>query len=313
MSDLLNKLGKKSTNTAEGVVHTTPASSDGSASAKGELSRGTNLIDTIGAKGSDSTTAEVSQASADNKNASRQVEPSGTENLVDDPDSWSKESSLKEVKKLRDENKNYRLKYQEQIEKLKEETEARIAAKEAEMTRLAAAAAELDRIKAEQEDKKRDLAEKLAHREARLAEIEARNTAREEEYQRKLREQDTILSTLKAEREAEQQVYWSRVEEEVNKIPEKFQDYANLIVKGAGDPREALIAINEAKLKGMFEDKTVVVNHSVPGARDGARVSHERQQEAEKERRASMSSSDKIRSGLQQIKSGVPNSAFRIK
>ena len=88
---------------------------------------------------------------------------------------------------------------------------------------------------------------------------------------------------------------------------------AKYIVKGADDSREALTIIQEAKLKGMFEDKTVVVNHSVPGANDGARSSNERLKEVEKERREKMNSSQKIAEALKQIKSGTPNNVFRTK
>jgi hypothetical protein len=87
-----------------------------------------------------------------------------------------------------------------------------------------------------------------------------------------------------------------------------------MIVKGAGeDPRDGLLALNEAKLKGLFEDKTVVVNHSVPGAKDGARASKERLDEAARETRAQMSSSQKIKAALDAMKSGNKNSAFRTK
>lgn len=314
MSDILGKFAKKP-NTAEGVASATPAPTSSMTAGQGELDRGSNLIDKLGAQKLETgNAANTVQASADDfSSASSKVEPSGTETTVSSSDDWTKDSALKEVKKLREENKAVRIKYQEQVEKFKAEQDARAEAQKAELAQLQKAKEELDKIKAEQEDKKRDLSEKVAHREAKLAEIQAMSAARESEYQRKISEMEGIVTQYKAEREAENEVYKSRISEEINKIPEKFRDYANLIVKGSGDPRDALLALNEAKLKGMFEEKTVIVNHSVPGAKDGARASQERFKEGERAQRSSMSSSDKIRAGLEQIRSGTPNSAFRIK
>jgi len=137
--------------------------------------------------------------------------------------------------------------------------------------------------------------------------------AKEREYQRQLAEKDAKLSTFLADIEAQKQIYQTRIQEELSKIPEKYQDMAKYMVKGAEDSREALTIIQEAKLKGMFEDKTVVVNHSVPGANDGARSSNERLQQAERDRREKMNSSQKIGEALKQIKSGTPNNVFRTK
>src|SRR5690606_22051446 len=95
-------------------------------------------------------------------------------------------------------------------------------------------------------------------------------------------------------------------------IPDKFKDVASLIVKGSGDARDALLAISEAKLKGVFDDKTVVVNHAVPGANDGARVTKDKLDEAERNRREAMTSSAKIGEALKSIRSGTPNTAFRL-
>ncbi len=171
----------------------------------------------------------------------------------------------------------------------------------------------MDRIKEEQEDKKRDLSERLSVRESKLTEMQTLMKIKEENFQKQLAEKERLLSQFEADRAAESQVYQNRISEELDKIPEQYKEHAALIVKGAGDPRDALIALNEARLKGMFEDKTVVVNHQVPGARDGARSSQERLKEGERQTRASMSSSQKIKAALEQVKSGTPNNAFRTK
>lgn len=310
--DLLNKLGKKSTDNAstEGAASAAPEQSANPAARTSEQARGTDMISQINSSGSAQYAAATEQASADaNKSASSKVEPSGSEAGND----WTAESALKEVKKLREENKQYRLKYAENLERLKQEADARLAQKEQETQALVEKAKELDKIKEEQEDKKRDLAERLSVRESKLSEMQTMMKIKEETYQKQLAEKERLLSQYEADRAAESQVYQSRITEELDKIPEQYKEHANLIVKGAGDPRDALIALNEARLKGMFEDKTVVVNHSTPGARDGARASQERLKEGERQTRASMSSNQKIKTALEQIKGGQPNNAFRTK
>lgn len=312
MSDILGKFAKKN-DSAEGAATAAPgATTPRGASNPGELDRGKDLLGGAQKQTETASAATASQTSAEPNSASSEVEPSGTE-TVNNSDSWTKDSALKEVKKLREENKAARLKYQEQIDKIRAEQDARAAAQKDEVEKLKKAQDELDRIKAEQEDKKRDLSEKVAHREARLAELQASFSAREAELQRKIQDQDAIVRQYQAERDAESEVYKARITEEINKIPEKYRETANLLVRGAGDSRDALLALNEAKLKGMFEEKTVVVNHSVPGAKDGARATQERLQQADKEQRAKMNSSDKIRSGLASIRSGTPNTVFRTK
>lgn len=304
--DLLNKLGKQSA--TNGNAPANPSSANSNTVTLED--RGTDLLGRA-ASGQDNVSAKTQSTPT----ASDASKPNATVETVSNKDEgnsdWTTDSALKEIKKLRDENKAYRIKYEEKLDQLKLEAEAKVKAKEEEFANLKSAQAELDRIKAEQEDKKRDLNEKVAHREARLAELQALMTEKEKQYQNLLKHKEDELSNFRAKHEAEAQVYKARLEEEIGKIPEKFKDYAELLVKGSGDPREALTVITEAKLKGMFEDKTVVVNHSVPNAYDGARSSKERLEEAEKAKRANMSSSQKIGEALKQIKSGNSNSVFR--
>ncbi len=312
MSDLLNTLGKKS-NSVEGAGKASepqPVSASANTAIQ-EHGRGDDLLAKIGGKEpqvAEKLGASSAESGHSQKSASGTEEPTGGQNT-----DWTTDSALKEVKKLREENKAYRLKYQQEVEKLSLESDARLEQQKREVEALRLAKQELDRIKAEQEDKKRDLSEKLAHRETRLAEMQSTIEAKEQEWSRKLSEQESVVRQYRAEREAEAQVYRSKVDEELSKIPVKFQDYAKLLVKGAGDSREALVALSEAKLKGMFDDKTVIVNHSVPNAHDGARASKERLEEAERQRRVGMNSSQKIGEALKQIKSGTPNNVFRTK
>lgn len=314
MSDLLNKLGKKS-NSSEGAgIASEPTQASASSNTSTiEHGRGENLLTKLGGKGSHETAEQISATSSaesgqPQQSASGMEEPTGGQT-----NDWTADSALKEVKKLREENKAYRIKYQQELEKLKAETDIRSAQQSQEMEALKNAKAELDKIKAEQEDKKRDLSEKLAHRESRLAEMQAILEAKEKDYQRRLSEQENIVSQYRAEREAEAQVYQTKVDEELSKIPVKFQDYAKLLVKGAGDSREALVALSEAKIKGMFDDRLSIVNHSVPGAQDGARATKERLEDVERKRREKMSSSQKIGEALKAINSGQKNNVFRTK
>lgn len=310
MSDLLNTLGKKQNTVADGTGKTSaPQSTTTNTSAAAEHGRGDDLLGKVGGKSS--------QIVADSVNASvTHEEPTKVQASSEEPtanDDWTKDSAMKEVKKLREENKAYRTKYQQEVEKLKLESDARLDSKLEELEALKQSKQELDRIKAEQEDKKRDITEKLANRETRIQELESRFQAKETEFSRKLSEQESIVRQFKAEREAEAQVYQNKVEEELSKIPAKYQDHAKLLVKGSEDYREALVALAEAKIKGMFDDKTIVVNHSTPGISDGARANKERLEDADKSRRQAMSSSQKIGEALKSIKSGNPNNVFRTK
>ena len=312
--DLLNKLGSKESksegqNNETTVKTNVPPINTSKAGLSGDLlsqAKGT------GTKTEPKETKEEkpTEANLESKSAPKEEE-SSTKSEVADPESWTKESAFKEVKRLREENKTYRLKYEEKLGSLKSEMEQRISAKEQEFEAMKKAQEELEEIKAKQADSKRDLAEKVAHREALAAELRAKLEAKDKEYKQQ-------LDALKAERdkyfadiEAQKEVYKQRLHNELTSIPEKYKTVAELIVKGAGDEREAFVAISEAKLNGVFEDKTVVVNHSVPGAKDGARATNERLDEAKRVERNKMDSSQKIRTALKQIRGGEVNPAFR--
>lgn len=305
--DILNSLGsKKETSGVEtSTTSQTGQSKDPALAANG--ARGVNMIDQVGKQADEGKTSTTSNVS--NESTTSKEEPTGK----GDPSTWTVDSALKEVKKLREENKATRIKYEESLEKLKLETEARLSVREKELEKFVQAQQELEDLKAKEADKKRDITEKLAHREAVLAEMKAKADATERVWQEKLSKMENQLRMYEAEAQAQQQVYATRLEEELKAVPEKFKGVASLLVKGAGDPRDALIALNEAKLQGVFEDKTVVVNHSVPGAHDGARATNERLDEAKKAAREKMTSSQKIKSALGDIRSGGSNTAFRIK
>lgn len=308
--DLLNTLGKKETS-AEGAAKAAPQSTktEDTSSSK-DLSRGTDLLKTVGSNKSESA-ATVQNESAGVKNSnpdnSSQVEPAGSQ------DAWTTDSALKEIKKLREENKAVRVKYQESVEKLKTEMDERISVREKQLEESVSAKKELEELKEKEADKKRDMAERLANRESIIAEMKARNEATEKLYQDRLKNLELKLSDFDAQVQAQRAVSQKRLEEELSVIPEKYKEVASLIVKGAGEPTDALVALHEAKIKGLFEDKTVVVNHSVPGAHDGARATKERLEAADKEAKSKMTPQQKIGTALKEMRSGTANTAFRTK
>ena len=228
--DLLAKLGSK-TNSVERAGKA-PVSQKFSATVGDsveENNRGDDLIAKAGGNKLDSSgnaTAQDLVSSAESgqsspRSASSTEEPTGSQ--TNSNESWSTDSALKEVKKLREENKAYRLKYVEQLEKLKVESDNRIQQKEAEMKALLEAKTELDKIKADQEDKKRDLSEKVAHRESKLAEMQTIMDIREKEMKQKLSHMEITVKQYEADRAAESEVYKARLNEELSKIPESYK------------------------------------------------------------------------------------------
>ena len=144
-----------------------------------------------------------------------------------------------------------------------------------------------------------------------IAELKAKLDATEKAYRDQLLNKDAELARYRAEAEAQQSVYRDRLEKELESIPDIYRELANIMVKGAGDPRDALTILHEAKLKSMFEDKTSIVVHNVPGAADGARATDERIQAGQSAERTKLSSSQKIAQGLKGIRSGQSNTMFR--
>jgi hypothetical protein len=310
MTDLLGKgLGSKSS--TEGASNTDASQTNTGNIPKVDLKgndRGANLISSVGNK---TVAAATEQLSVETESRSV-VEPPKSA-TVNDPDSWSKEDALKEVKKLREENKSVRTKYSESVETLKSEMELRVAAVKAEQEVLLKAKEELDSLRAKEEDKKRDLAEKVAHRDALNAELKARLEATERTKNQEVESLKTRVERYEAESRAQSQVYETRLAQELAGIPEKYREMATAMTKGAGDPRDALVMISEAKLNGLFENKTVVVNHSVPGASQGARSSQDKLDAAVAADKAKMNSSQKIGTALKDIRAGAKNDAFRIR
>ena len=295
--DLINKLGTKTQDPINKKIET---------NAMGNTDLGADLLKPAAGTGTKSEPEKKVETKVEDKKTEVIKE-----DVVAEPEDWTKESAFKEVKRLEKKIKLIVLKYEEKLTSLKDESESRIKAREQELEQLKVAQQELEDIKAKEADKKRDLAEKLAHREALLADIKVKAEMNEKEFQKRETELKSQLDRYHADQEAQKEVYKQRLQDELKDIPEKFKSVADLIVKGAGDSRDALIAINEAKLQGVFMDKTVIVNHNVPGAHDGARATKERLEDAGRADRAKMNSSQKIKEALNQIRSGEKNTAFR--
>lgn len=306
MADLLNKIdtARKAAKTGEesSTVTETPGESIIGADAPSDnLKRGANILD--------KARNEVQEA-APKVEASPATETQDDPKMVKNPDDWSKESALKEVVKLREENKIVRTKFTEQMEKLEKEMQAKIAKIEESALSAKEAQKKLEALEAEKEDKKRTIEDKLANREARLAETEAVYKSKLEEKEKEVQSYKSKALQYEAEQEARKQVYRDRTKEELDKVPVEFREFAEKMVKGYEDPHEGWIAISEANRKNVFGEKKIVVNHSVPGAADGARVNKAQAEAAEKEKRSKMDSKSLIKAGLKKAMAGE-NSAYR--
>ncbi len=296
MSDLLNALNSKMSSTTNEPVKKEQVATETT------LERGTNLI-------SQAPGTTKTESSTNTETSVQKEEPSKT-TVETDPSTWTLESALKEVKKAREEAKLNRHKYEEAVDTLKKQLDDRVTAVEEKYKPFMQSAKELEDLRKKEEDKKRDVSEKLAHREALLAEYQARLEAVQREFQTKEETYRSQLTRFEAEQKAQQEMYTNKLTEELATIPEKFRSMAELLVKGAGDPRDALVNLSEAKIKGMFEDKVVTVNHSVPGAKDGARLTNEEYQKKIRSELDSMSSSEKIGTALKHMRQGEKNAAF---
>lgn len=291
--DLLDSLNKKSKESAAAsITEAKPGQSITGGTAVSD-----NLVagDTLTGKGTEDTSAT-----------------SETDKTVRNPEEWTKDSALKEVIKLREENKAVRTRFQEQVSLLEKETEAKILKIKEEASTALEAKKKLEALEAEQADKKRSIEEKLANREARLTEVEVK-------YQQQLAAKELELSSIRskamqyeAEQEARKTVYLNKIKEELEKVPAEFRPFADKMVKGYEDPHEAWLSLAEAQRMGMFGEKKILINHSVPGAADGARINKAKQEAEEKEIRKKMSSKDLINAGLVKARQGS-NSAYRNK
>ena len=251
-----------------------------------------------GAQVGDDLTNKAAEAKPDAQAAASTGEE--VSKRFDDASTWTKESALLEVKKTREEAKQSRLMLKEQEAKFKAQMDELKSQMDEKLQTATQAQQELEARKAAEEDKKRSMEEKLAHRESMVKEYEMKLQAIEADNQKKLEELNSRVSTYEAEREAQLTVYKERINEELQQVPESKRTYAEMIIKGHEDPRDAWAALSEAKMDGMFEDKQVVVSHATPGA-DAARMTKEKLDAAAAEARKNMKSTDLIRQGLKDI------------
>jgi len=259
-----------------------------------------DLLETMGAK-TQSTPEQPAQTEPVVKAVETVEKKEESSTPVADPSTWTLDSALLEVKKVREEAKALRLKSQEQVEAVKAQFMEQIEKFKEENAEALDAKRQLLELKSKEEDKKRSLDERLAHREAALTQVEREKALLKEQLQNELNLMKEKLSTYEVEREAQMSVYKERISEELNNIPEKYRKFADSLVRGYTDPREGWTALSEAKMSGMFIDKTVVVSHATPGASEGARTTGEAQTAAKRAQYDKMTAQAKIRAGLQQF------------
>lgn len=252
---------------------------------------------------------------SDNTVSDKKVEDTkNTPNDSKDNDtSWTLDNALKEIRKLREENKHTRLKFSEKIDETSKKKQQELDQLVLEQEELKEKAKELEALKEQEADKQRSLEEKLDHRSKRVSQLETEKNVLQKEYDEKLKQLDEKVSKYEATYSAQQEVYKERLQEELKVIPEKYKQYAERLIKGSDNTEDALLLLAEAKLNGLFEEKQIVVNHGVPGADNGARLTSEQQKNAELEDRKKMSSVNKISNALKNIRSGQQNSAVKFK
>lgn len=290
MADLLTKMGNQmaedsgkssESSVADVTSGKTLAGSEGSVPG---VEVGDNLVD------------KTAEAKPDTKATA------STETGLKDPSTWTDDSKELEIKKAREEAKQRRLQMKEQEELFNLKMQQMQEDFNTKLEQASEAQKELEALKQKDEDKKRSLDEKLAHREARIAELEAKFQHTEAEKDAKLNELNSKLKDFEVQQEAQRAVYRERVADVINNIPESKRKFAEMIAKGYADPQESLAAINEAKVQGLFDEKQVVVSHATPGA-DAARMTQDKLDAAKAESRKGMSGRQKINEGLKSIKS----------
>ena len=311
MADLLNTVNERINGQSAKEGEKSSTSSLSGQSAGGEtlvgaeattagVTAGDDLIDVV----SPEEGAAQDKGTLDNKSSETKAEVSDEKSGVQSSGTWTKESALLEVKRLREENKLRRLRekeiaaeYDNKFNKFKEELQSK-------METALKAKEELEALKSKEEDKKRSMEEKLAHREAVIAEAQAQMEALKADYERTLSQKEEMLKELQAQQEAQLAVYRSRIEEEIASIPESKRKFAEMITKGykdgSYDPREAWTALAEARAEGVFEDKQVVVSHATPGP-DAARMTQEKLEAAVSRQKAGMKSGQMIAAGLKEV------------
>ena len=309
--DLLTTLGSKqatakadgkSSNANTADISDTPIGGDNTSD---KVNRGANLLDGAPA---DKDLKSKAEENVERKNSKATDDAA---KMVKEPDTWTKESALKEVTRLREENKTTRIKGTERTEALRTEFTAKLEVLEEQYKEAEQAKKKLEAIEAAAADKKRNLEEKIVHRDTVITELQTQMDAVKHDFETKVQEMSEKVTEFEADRAAQRQVYQERIDQEIDKIPEKFKKFADSMVKGFQDPREGWTALAEAKAQGLFEDKTIVVNHDVPGANTGARVTQDKRDAAERDVRDKMTSAQKIKDGLDSIRGGKPNSVYR--
>lgn len=252
----------------------------------------------------DTNTTKVTPPTNEESKKEVKAEPtsgkSKNDNLFEE---WTDKDYQKALKEARKDAAKYRTRSKDQEEQ--QEVQIRQIMKEIDekYAPLKTKAAELDKLKNQEADKKRDMAEKLTHREQEILKREEELQALKESSHDKLVELQNRLGKVQVELDAHESFYKEQLEKELSEIPAEWEQVADAMVKGAEGTREALDLVRDAKRKNFFGKKKVeVFNNSPTKASDGARLSSS---QAREDQRNKMKSSDKIKVGLKGMISGI--------
>ncbi len=287
MADLLDSLGKKPTVEDEGTAASKTSAPAGKATKKAAPKPVADLVDAASKDDVDEGTVDAISTT--------------TEADENDPfATWTKEQLAEALKETRQEAAKRRVEVKDVSEKLQADYEAKIKQIEEKFTPLVEKADKFEKLKADEADKKRSLEEKLGHREQLINQRDEELRTLRDELSKGKQDAENRIQQLRSNLEAHESYYTDQLDKEKAEIPKKFQDLVDTMIKGSSDSKHALELLRTAKRENLFGEKKVVVNHSVPSAKTGARTDSA---SAQQDKRNSLKSSEKIREGL---KSAIP-------
>jgi chromosome segregation ATPase len=298
--DLIDSLGAKETKTTQPAVDLTAGAKEA------QLEKDLTAQGDAGVKPSNEDVLAAAAGSGTDADASgTDVKASDSTTKTSDGSqyaAYSREELEAQLAKTRSEAAKRRVELKDMEQQFQTRLDEELGKLNEKLSPITDKAQAYDKLKAEEADKKRDLNEKVAHREQLLLEKDQEIAAIREQMSQETNKLKAELGEREVKLEAHDSFYKERLQAEIDDIPQKFAGIVDKIVKGAGDVREALEAIRESKRENLFGTKKVVVNHSVPGAHDGARTDSVKVQQAQKD---NMKSSEKIKQGLKNLVTDV--------
>lgn len=258
-----------------------------------------DLLSLFDKKAESSTTAEpeIKEEVVEETVSASEVKSEETKEETSSDETWSLESLKEELKKTREEAAKARIEKKKLEEELKSDFNQKLKSLEEKYSPLAKEAAEARKLREQEEDKKRSLEERLAHREQKLAELENKIPSIQKEYDDMIADLNGRMEKLMQENTRHMSFWEEQLNAELKKVPERYKTYAEVMMKGASDVKEKLDLLRKAADDGMFGTKKVSVNHATPGAKDGARLDADRT----KTDPNNQSTKSKIREGLKEF------------